>query len=47
MIIKKNIAGRGVFYRVQTGGFDTLKEARSTCAKLHSEKQACLALTRS
>lgn len=47
MIVKKNIAGRGVFYRVQTGGFDTLKKARSTCAKFHSEKQACLALTRS
>ena len=46
MIIEKKIAGRGVFYRVQSGGFDTLQEARSTCATLHSEKQACLALTR-
>jgi len=45
IIVKKRITGRGLFYRVQTGGFNTRQEARSICAKLREKKQACFAMT--
>lgn len=44
IIEKKSLPGRGDFYRLQTGGFDTLHEARSMCARLRAKKQACFAL---
>ncbi|MPY76375.1 MAG: hypothetical protein GEU87_19215 [Alphaproteobacteria bacterium] len=43
---KKEIAGRGTFYRVQTGGYSTLDEARSVCSGLKEKKQACLPVNR-
>lgn len=43
---KKEIAGRGTFYRVQTGGYSTLDEARSVCNGLKEKKQACLPVNR-
>ena len=46
MIEKKEIAGRGTFYRVQSGGFKSLEEARSVCNELKAKKQACLAVKR-
>ena len=46
VIEKKEIAGRGTFYRVQSGGFKSLEEARSVCNELKAKKQACLAVKR-
>ena len=46
-IVEKRIADRGLFYRVQITGFSTLQEARSVCAIMHQEKQACFPLKRS
>lgn len=46
VVEKRTIAGRGTFYRVQTGRFKTLKDARAMCASLKSKKQACLPVTR-
>lgn len=46
VVEKRTIAGRGTFYRVQTGRFETLKDARAMCATLKSKKQACLPVTR-
>lgn len=46
IVVEKQLAGRGAFYRVQTGGFDTLQAARSTCAALRARNQACFALRR-
>lgn len=46
VIFEQYIAGRGIFYRVQAGGFDTLQEAQSMCAALQAKKQACFALKR-
>jgi len=46
VIEKKEIAGRGTFFRVQTGGFKSLDEARSVCAGLQAKKQACLPVKR-
>jgi hypothetical protein len=46
VVEKRTIAGRGTFYRVQTGRFETLKDARAMCASLKSKKQACLPVTR-
>jgi cell division septation protein DedD len=43
---KKEIAGRGTFYRVQTGGYSTLDEARAVCGDLKAKKQACLPVNR-
>lgn len=43
---KKEIAGRGTFYRVQTGGYSTLDEARAVCNGLKEKKQACLPVNR-
>ena len=45
-IEKKEIAGRGTFYRVQSGGFATLDEARAVCNGLKEKKQACLPVNR-
>ncbi len=38
VIEKKEIAGRGTFYRVQSGGFKSLEEARSVCNTFEDEK---------
>lgn len=46
VVEKRAIAGRGTFYRVQTGRFETLKDARAMCASLKGKKQACLPVTR-
>ncbi len=46
IVEERAIAGRGTFYRVQTGRFETLKDARAMCAGLKSKKQACLPVTR-
>ena len=45
-IEKKEIAGRGTFYRVQTGGYATVDEARAICNGLKQKKQACLPVNR-
>jgi cell division septation protein DedD len=44
IIVEKELSGRGTFYRVQTGGFDTMQEARSMCATLRAKEQACFSL---
>ena len=46
VVEKRAIAGRGTFYRVQTGGCKSLQEARAMCADLKAEKQDCLAVKR-
>lgn len=46
VVEKRAIAGRGTFYRVQTGRFETLKDARAMCASLKGKKQACLPVAR-
>jgi hypothetical protein len=46
VVEKKEIAGRGTFYRVQSGGLKSLDEARSLCAALKDKKQACLPVKR-
>ena len=46
VVEKRVIAGRGTFYRVQTGRFDSLKEARSICSTLKAKKQGCLPVKR-
>lgn len=43
---KREIAGRGTFYRVQTGRYKSLKDARAVCASLKAQKQGCLAIKR-
>lgn len=39
-------SGKGVFYRLQAGGFPTRKAAESACAKLKAKKQGCLVVAR-
>lgn len=46
VIEKKELAGRGTFYRVQSGSFESLREARSICNALKAKKQACLPIKR-
>lgn len=46
LIEKTDIAGRGTFFRVQTGGYETLSDARSVCSSLKAKKQGCLAIKR-
>jgi hypothetical protein len=46
VVEKKEIAGRGTFYRVQAGGFKSLDEARSVCNSLKAKKQDCLPVKR-
>ncbi|MDH3701941.1 MAG: SPOR domain-containing protein [Alphaproteobacteria bacterium] len=43
---KRAIAGRGTFYRVQTGQYQSLKKARSVCAALKEKNQGCLTIKR-
>jgi len=46
VVEKKEIAGRGTFFRVQAGGYASLDEARSVCADLKAKKQGCLPVKR-
>lgn len=46
VVEKKELAGRGTFYRVQTGGFKSMDEARSVCNALKAKNQACLPVKR-
>jgi cell division protein FtsN len=46
VVEKKEIAGRGTFYRVQTGGYKTLADARAVCNSLKAKKQGCLPIKR-
>jgi SPOR domain len=46
VIEKKEIAGRGTFFRVQAGGYASLDEARSVCTDLKAKKQGCLPVKR-
>lgn len=46
IIEKRKIASRGVFYRVQTGHFETAAEARAVCTLLKARKQGCLPIKR-
>lgn len=39
-------SGKGVFYRLQAGGFPTRAAAESACAKLKAQKQGCLVVAR-
>lgn len=47
IIAKATLPGRGIFYRLQNGGFDTMEKARSTCATLRAKKLACFPLRKS
>ena len=46
IIEKRTIASRGTFFRVQTGRFETISEARAICAVLAAKKQGCLPIKR-
>jgi hypothetical protein len=46
IIEKRTIAARGTFFRVQTGRFGTISEARAICAVLAAKKQGCLPIKR-
>lgn len=46
VIEKKVIAGRGTFFRIQTGGYETLADARAVCSGLKAKKQGCLPVKR-
>ena len=46
VVEKRAISGRGMFYRVQTGRFRSLEEARSICSALKAKKQGCLPVKR-
>ena len=46
IVEKRAIASRGTFYRVQTGRFETISEARAICAVLAAKKQGCLPIKR-
>jgi SPOR domain len=46
VVEKKEIAGRGTFFRVQAGGYASLDEARSVCTDLKAKKQGCLPVKR-
>ncbi len=41
-IVAKNIPGKGTFYRIYLGGFDTKEDARVLCDKLTSQGLSCL-----
>lgn len=43
---KRLIEGRGTFYRVQTGRYETLKDARAVCDTLKAKRQDCLVIMR-
>lgn len=47
IIAKARLPGRGTFYRLQNGGFDTMEKARSTCATLRAKQLACFPLRKS
>ena len=46
IVEKRAIKSRGTFYRVQTGRFETISEARAICAVLAAKKQGCLPIKR-
>jgi cell division protein FtsN len=41
-IVAKNISGKGTYYRIYLGGFDTREEAKTLCATLASQGVQCL-----
>lgn len=41
-IVKADIAGKGTFYRLQVGAFETRQMAANLCAKLKKQKQDCI-----
>ncbi|MGN0919243.1 MAG: SPOR domain-containing protein [Alphaproteobacteria bacterium] len=41
-IVPAEIAGKGTFYRLQVGAFETREMAASLCAKLKKQKQDCI-----
>ncbi len=41
-----DLAGRGAVFRVRTGSFETLADARRFCAAFRRQKQACLVVKR-
>jgi len=41
-----DLAGRGAVFRVRTGSFETLADARRFCAAFRLQKQACLVVKR-
>jgi cell division septation protein DedD len=43
-IAKKEIAGKGLYYRLQLGSFDNEQDARLLCKKLSANKQSCFVL---
>ncbi len=41
-IVAKNIPGKGTYYRIYLGGFDTKEEAKALCQTLSSQGVQCL-----
>ena len=41
-IVKADIAGKGTYYRLQVGAFETREMAANLCAKLKKQKQDCI-----
>jgi cell division septation protein DedD len=41
-IVAKSIPGKGTYYRIYLGGFDTKEEAKTLCATLSSQGVRCL-----
>ena len=41
-IVRAEIAGKGIFYRLQVGTFETREMAVNLCAKLKKQKQDCI-----
>ena len=46
IVEERKIASRGTFFRVQTGGFRKIGEARALCRALKAKKQDCLPIRR-
>ena len=41
-IVPAKIAGKGTFYRLQVGAFETRQMANNLCSKLKKQKQDCI-----
>lgn len=40
-IVRSDLGAKGVYYRLRVGGFKTVADAQSACAKLKANKQPC------
>ena len=46
IVQRAEIKGRGTYFRVRTGGFESSRAARDFCAQLKARKQGCLVVKR-